>query len=259
MRCGNCKGQHPNADAIRECYRGKYARKTDPSMDLKTPEYVAEIQRRERADDERAYASKDAAQALLDEEDAAKRVLDGMSKASGVKEPMWPPSDAQITYVLGLQDERDLPVNWLTYTESDLKAMERSDVSGAIAALKRLPRKDGHTGRRTWTMPDGRYCLDSKGALGFFEVTHGKAGSRWDGYTFVKRLIGSPGDYSKLPMNKSLVDETLRRIEKDPKAAAIRFGKETKHCFRCASPLTHKRSRAAGYGEKCASIMGWEW
>lgn len=193
------------------------------------------------------------------------------------KEPfaMPEPSDAQVSYVLGLQESRELPEEADVLTETQLRKMDRAEVSRKIQELKLLPFKPptGH-GKASVEVPSGRFALyveledeasrsvasgtDPLGAWQFYKVDRPEKG-RWAGYTFVKRLIGAPGDYREVPMQKNERSRVLTLIAKDPRQAAVDFGKQTNHCGRCMSPLTHKRSRAAGYGQKCASVMGWPW
>jgi hypothetical protein len=186
------------------------------------------------------------------------------NKVNAATEPMWPASDAQIKYVLGLQAERELPANHAVKEEGSLRLMERDQVSAEINLLKSYPWKgrDGSEVGPTFSMPEGRYALlieqDGEATWRFYQVTRSDK-PRWKGYTFITRLIGSVGDYAKVPMPPNERQAILSAIEGDPVTAAANYGKQTHHCGRCHSPLTHKRSRAAGYGEKCAGAVGWPW
>lgn len=201
---------------------------------------------------------------------AHERMVD---RALGDDGPMWPPSDAQVKYVLGLQDERQLPDGYVVKTEDNVKAMERDKVSGEINFLKMLPRKAGGDGiNRQWSMPEGRYALhwDEPGARGwtgwhFYEVDKPTEG-RWVGYTFVKRLIGAPSQYQKVDIKRSDRDEVLRAIDEDPKRAMVDYGKQAKVCGRCASPLSNDdkphphdglTSIQRGIGPVCMFKDGW--
>jgi hypothetical protein len=108
--------------------------------------------------------------------------------------PMWPPSLKQVAYVLGLQDERQLPESYVVKSQEDVLGMEKDAVSGIINLLKTFARKTGPANATTqWTMPEGRYAIH-RGDRGwyFYEVSKPEEG-RWKGYTFIKRLIGAPG------------------------------------------------------------------
>lgn len=204
----------------------------------------------------------------------------GDSGMTEVKDaPEFPASERQIDYVLGLQNERLLPEHWVVWDRGTLELLERDEVSAQISLLKSFTKRasDGPA-KSDWNMPQGRYALwlapedlssqtisspepgepGPAGAWHFYQVDRPDKG-RWKGYTFIKRLVGAPGDYREVDMNRVHRMDVLKRIEADPKTAMVNFGKQTQHCGRCLSPLTHKRSRAAGYGQKCASVLGWEW
>lgn len=181
-------------------------------------------------------------------------------RADDEREPMWPASDAQIGYVLALQDERQLPDGYAPREEADLRLMEKDAVSADISFLKTLPRKVGRKGSVTigqWTMPEGRYALqDNEGEWSFFQVDKPTEG-RWAGYTFIKQLIGAPGKYRKEPVAISVRSAIMNRIERDHKQAMLDYGKQSRVCGRCASPLTDTTSRALGMGPICRSKTGW--
>lgn len=221
MRCGNCKDEHPTTADIRQCYV-----------------------------------------------DAGKIKDQPVNKVNDAQGPMWPPSDAQVRYVLGLYDERELPANHAVLSEDAIRQMEKDQVSAEINLLKTYPWKDRRASdtQPEFTMPEGRYALYQKAGMSnnpeatwqFFKISRSDK-PRWKGYTFIKRLVGSVGDYQEMDMTPRQRAVALVAIEKDPRKAAADYGKQTQHCGRCGSPLTHKRSRAAGYGEKCAGALGWEW
>jgi hypothetical protein len=241
-------------------------------LDLKSPEYVAEIQRRERADDERAYASKPdyicGIHHETDEEATAASTLDAMSGVKSQSDgPLWPASNKQIAYVLGLQDERRLPDDWTIRGQGDLEKMERDEVSSLITMLKAFPRGDAK--QHQWSMPPGRYALliDPEpwgGSTGgadatewqFFEISKPDVG-RWKGYTFIKRLVGAPGNYRKVDMPVGDRNRILAMINNDPKRASTNYGLQAKRCGICFSPLTNPDSLKAGIGPICRSKVGW--
>lgn len=172
-----------------------------------------------------------------------------------VKAPLWPASEPQIDYVLSLQSERILPEQWKVYEKDVLKTKERDEVSGIITMLKEFPHRDKSKVQREWDMPAGRYAIcwenDGEDEWWFYLVDKPTEG-RWKGYTFIKRLIGSPGDYKKVSLSQDDRFEALEAIEEDPKQAMIDYGLQTKVCGRCGSPLTDPDSRARGIGPICA-------
>lgn len=174
-------------------------------------------------------------------------------------EPMWPASDKQINYVMLLQEDRRLPDDYKVRDRADLKAMDRDEVSSLIVMLKSFPWASKDSPVRKWTMPAGRYAIWSNAAdeWWFFQVDQPTEG-RWRGYTFIKRLIGAPGDYRKVPMGATQRNAWLDNIERDPKTAMLNYGKHSGVCGRCSSPLTDATSLKLGMGPVCRSkSTGW--
>lgn len=105
-------------------------------------------------------------------------------------------------------------------------------------------------------VPAGRYAIPAEdGHFVFYKVDRPTAG-KWEGYTFVKQLIGSVGDWEEQRLSRSMSDSVLARIAEDAEEAARMFGIKASACGMCGSPLSNTRSRAAGYGETCADNNG---
>ncbi len=242
IKCAHCKGHHDTVTEVRDC---------------------------SGISDEQYHGPQSPASRGI------KFTDDGLQPVT--EKPMWPASDAQKNYVLGLQEERQLPVNWVVYDRATLDLLERDEVDGAIKALKELPRKPGANSKREWKMPEGRYaiCIDKgddgvsysyvdrqdlvppkKPTWWFFKVDKPTRG-KWKGYTFIKRLVGAPGDYREVPMSPSERNKYLEAIEADPDKAMSDYGKQTMVCGRCSSPLTNEESRARGIGPICLGKLGW--
>lgn len=219
MRCAHCKTGGVTIDHVRNCAMGE------------TPEARAQ-------------------------ETSANRDWDKAADQG----PMWPASDKQAQYVLGLQDERQLPEGYTLRTMETIMLMEKDAVSADINFLKTLPRKGGGstTTRKQYVMPAGRYAIQHSetGVWWFFEVNKPTEG-RWFGYTFIKRLIGAPGQYNKVALTASERAGWLDAIERDPKQAMVDYGLQSGVCGRCSSPLTDPDSLARGLGPVCAGKSGW--
>lgn len=215
---------------------------------------------------------------FIDEQEAehAAAVLDGMTGSHGRDMASRP----QVDYAMDLLKQRVWPDD---LTRSDLENMERGQVTKLINGLKIAPKRPGVKTTvlqaSDWEhIPAGRYAFVDPGDDGvsysyvdrqdlvpprkrtvrFYQVDL-PTKPMWKGRVFVSQLFGSPGDYRKEPRRGDAAVAIMEAIGKDPREAAATFGKETQHCGRCMSPLTHERSRAAGYGQKCASKMGWIW
>jgi hypothetical protein len=169
---------------------------------------------------------------------------------------VWPASEAQINYALGLQEERNLPDGYVIRTRDELTNMDRAQVSDIIVLLKSMSRAEGK-GVGNYTMPPGRYAVQNDDEeWEFFEVSKPTEG-RWKGYTFITLLVGSPGQYRKVKMGPERRNSVLRIIEANQKEAMLNYGQFSGVCGRCSSPLTDPQSLARGIGPKCATMSGW--
>lgn len=183
-------------------------------------------------------------------------------RCHGVQEETpWPASDKQIAYVVGLQKERDLPDEYVVVSEDALRRMDRAEVSRLINELKVLPYKAPKAKvdkSAAQSIPPGYYALQhpETSAWMFFEITQGKP-PRWEGYTFIKRLIGAPGDYRKDPVPAHTRNELIAHIAEDPEKASKDYGKQSGRCGLCRSPLTDPVSLERGIGPICAGKAGW--
>lgn len=259
-RCGNCRENHATVADVKDCY-------------ARSAETLA-IQAQEREDDERAYAYKASRDEALefgldeDEEDAAAAALDAMTGAPGRDMA----SEPQIRYIMDLLDQHDWPDE---ISEEDVRNMERRQATKLINGLKQSPRRV-RKGSPIPEVPAGRYALLEGGddamswsavdrqdlvkfkepTVVFYQVDRPTEG-RYKGRTFVKRLIGAPGSYRKEPVRGMREARVLQAIAKDPREASLRYGKESRVCGVCHSPLTTEASRARGIGPVCASKTGW--
>lgn len=182
----------------------------------------------------------------------AAKVMDNMD--GGERRPN-PPSDRQVTYVADLLLLHDWPDE---VTEEDVRAMERSAVSKLITQLKARPlRRQKVTGHEINNVPEGRYAFETADGWQFWQVDKPTEG-KWSGYTFVKMLIGSPGDYRQQKVTGAVAKRVIKSIEEiTPRQASINFGIKSETCGICHSPLTNPESIKYGIGPKCRGKMGW--
>jgi hypothetical protein len=241
--CGKCKGTHPSANGVRECYGIGYGGvPNDPPP-------------------------------------APSRV----SPASGPRAQV-PATPPQVRFIRGLYEERRVPPGGETPREAELlergfdilgwasdeydaehdKFVSKAEASDVITMLKGYPVQESPKTRKGSVAPQGnqdevpagRYALQGEdGVVRFYQVDKPTDG-RWVGYTFVKILIGSPGDWRKERLNRSLQPAILSAIAADVAGSLRLYGQKTEQCGACNSPLSTTRSRAAGYGQKCADTHG---
>jgi hypothetical protein len=205
----------------------------------------------------------------------AKFIESGLKEVT--EEPMSPPSAKQVNYLLSLQAERMMPDGMKALSEAEAWLLEKPDVSARISALKFMQKKEKAKIDNWPEVPAGRYALydagpddvpgaysyvdrqdlvkPSYGQWRFYQVDKPNEG-RWNGYTFVKILIGAPGAYRKENLDADRRVSIMRRIEEDPQKAMIDYGQQSGVCGRCSSPLTDPESLARGIGPICAGKMG---
>jgi hypothetical protein len=220
------------------------------------------------------------------DEEMAGGILDALvanDRKEGTVIPMSPPSPRQVEYLEALIELKVVPdfdvvflkgqadefvIELKDLKSADIKQMERPDVSACISMLVNAQRKDSGKGRKSWpNVPEGKYALlmarggpqENDHDWYFYKVDKPTEG-RWSGYTFVKRLIGAPGNWREIKVDKSRADEVMNRIAGDPKKAMLDFGFQTVSCGACGSPLSKKESRERGLGPDCAAksqFAGW--
>jgi hypothetical protein len=106
-------------------------------------------------------------------------------------------------------------------------------------------------------VPAGRYAIQDArtGTITFYIVEKPTEG-KWQGYTFVKMLVGSPGDWRKVRVTDWR--GTLSAIKAFGTEAALRlFAEKARRCGLCNSPISTVRSRAGGIGPVCAEKNGY--
>lgn len=291
IRCGSCHGRHPSVAGVRRCYedtaREQAQAKAEAEAERRNEEFFESgtdmdrmrsidesdheryletqmIQQREREDDERAYAAK----AARDEEMDAKARLDAMTGSHGRDMA----SHKQVRYAMDLLREKEWPDE---LSKSDIRNMERRQATKLINSLLAAPTKSRDQSPIP-EVPAGRYALYTpgedpvaysyvdrqdlvpmkKGHWVFYQVDRPEEG-KWAGRTFVKQLIGAPGEYRKEPVRGMRAARILTAIAADPEKASLDYGQQSGVCGVCHSPLTNEDSLARGIGPVCASKTGW--
>lgn len=97
--------------------------------------------------------------------------------------------------------------------------------------------------------PEGKFALPTDdGDVKFYEVEHGKEGSKWEGFTFLAAIASD----ERYPIkNREAKAEILARIAADPLEAMKLYGIEIGACGHCGKTLTSKW-RLVGIGPVCS-------
>lgn len=101
-------------------------------------------------------------------------------------------------------------------------------------------------------VPAGHYATQSatgNNDLDFWVVQKGNEGTRWEGYTFVKRVIGGHED---TPVRGAQARKALQAIvDAGIYESGALYGQSIGRCGRCNRHLTDEVSREQGYGPEC--------
>lgn len=267
IKCGNCKETHPTVADVRACFN-QPAGPVIPVEGEPCPNHPREAADRcpfcdcgpdrrdsyERAAD--AYSPRQEAVATRNSFATREDIRQGRQRV--------PLSERQRSFILSLSAER-LPEWTASKAEVDeVDALSKSDASARIKGLLALPKipkvpmsaQQPDRGE-TPEIPDGHYALTGEdGIVRFYSVKAGgpsQSGKDWTGYTFIKGLIGSPGHWTEIRLGKSEREDVQRKIGADWMSALKLYADKHETCGFCDSPLSDLRSRAARYGEKCAS------
>ena len=128
--------------------------------------------------------------------------------------------------------------------------------AGYARFLKQATKTEGPN-QPDWyaTVPESRYALGAEPEVRFYAVRKPKTGSKWAGWTFIDRIVGSPGDFRKVFTSKPEREAAMKEIAADPQAAGKRFADKAGVCARCSAALSDPESRSRGYGPDCWEYM----
>lgn len=168
-----------------------------------------------------------------------------------------PASEPQLDWIRDLAQTKvmsDEQAEYLASAFSGKRLLNKGIASRIIDALKDAPQKQ--VSSDAWPdVPAGRYAVvDPKDDLLKFYLVDKPQEGRWKGYTFLK-VFASDNLWPIKDTNHRT--QILKIIQKDPKAAAVRYGNEIGRCWKCHRKLTKQESRELGIGPICAAKEGW--
>lgn len=123
-----------------------------------------------------------------------------------------------------------------------------AEASKEIDRLKALPAKAKVVGKQT--VPLSNYALEVDGEIKFYRV------AQWKGTTYLRQLIGHPGDWQKIKLSYPVANAIMARLAADPLAAAQAYGEHYTVCAVCNSPLSDPLSMERKIGPICWSRFG---
>lgn len=168
-----------------------------------------------------------------------------------------PASEPQLDWIRDLSQTKEMSEEqavFLAKVFQGERPITKGLASKIIDFLKEAPRKQMSTD--AWPdVPAGRYAVvDPKDELLKFYLVEKPQEGKWKNYTFLK--VYASEELWDI-RDKHHRTQILREIQKDPRAAAILFGKETRRCGICGRRLTKQESRELGIGPICAARHGW--
>lgn len=278
IKCGNCQNYHQNVCEVKQCFadNSPYAER-DPFAALEgdagwsngamreiQPEEILENAGFHEAREQEAWEARMGAVSYEQARDEAAATRNFASREQ-IRQGRQrvPLSEKQRNFILSLSAERIEGWSGSFNEVKDVEALSKSEASARITALLALPKiaprasydKSVNGGPGDAPIPDGHYALaDEDGQVRFYSVKAGK--NRWEGYTFIKGLIGSPGNWTEIKLGRSEREAIAAKIGADWLASARLYGEKFTRCSFCESPLSDPRSRAALYGETCAGNHG---
>lgn len=145
------------------------------------------------------------------------------------------------------------------------KILGKRDASELIDTLLKAPRKQRESndsatvaGLDLSDLPAGYYAVPNGETRLKVKVEHGKPGTRWEGWTFVKDGA-SYGNRNRYGMQKpgqpykGKIESELSTILNNPQAAVQAYGELTGRCTACNAKLEDAESVKLGIGPICRS------
>lgn len=118
------------------------------------------------------------------------------------------------------------------------------------------------TGLDLGNVPDGMYAVPGGDTRLKVRIARGKKAGKWAGVIFVDdgAVYGQRQNYGRQLVGQTYrgaIQEELRKIAADPRAAMAAYGHLVGRCGRCGRPLEDEVSVAQGIGPVCIQKMGW--
>ncbi len=177
-------------------------------------------------------------------------------------------SEKQLAFIDSLLDGRvmtdDERNTYRALRNAEYCDFTKKVASGMIESLLKMEQKPKASRTNDNPLPDvpaGRYAVkDNDDNWSFYKVDRPDKG-RWEGYTFVKRLVASGGfgdDLSEQRLTFEVTRTILAKIvDAGIETAMTAYGRELGVCGHCGRALTDEVSIERGIGPVCASKMGW--
>lgn len=104
-------------------------------------------------------------------------------------------------------------------------------------------------------VPAGRYALPKRNPTADNDVTFFEVAELRNGAHVIRMLVGAPGAFQAHPMKLRMQWFAYTHLLEGLEDAAVLFGRKTRRCYKCNSPLTNRISRDAGIGPDCRKAV----
>lgn len=188
--------------------------------------------------------------------------------------PQFIASEKQVAFIESLLQERDfdgvtleeIQGTKVVRSKKTGKIADKRDASKLIEILKVAPKAENRArapqGLDLSDLPSGLYGVPNGDTRLKVRVEHGKPGTKWEGWTFVKdgAEYGQQKRYGLQRPGQAYQGDivpALEAIKADPQEAMKEYARLTGKCGVCNRPLEDEESVARGIGPICAANLGW--
>lgn len=185
-----------------------------------------------------------------------------------VQTTLYPATEKQIAFLASLLAQREVPADLHEEVSAFLPTADKRRASDYIERLLALPKTQGRPAAAAPAanavfdgVPVARYAIpaeeislldvDPRGDLLFVEV------KTWKGVTYMRRLHGSLGGFSRSKMPRETVADLASILARDPYRYTRLFGEHYSCCGKCGAELTDEESRRLMLGPVCRKAFGY--
>lgn len=172
---------------------------------------------------------------------------------------LYPASEKQVSFLSSLLAQREIAPELRDEITAFLPTADKSRASEYIDRLLKAPKKAADfsaVNALLESIPSARYAIPTEGlditgldlhgnSLLFVEV------KTWQGRTYMRRLHGSLGGFTRTKMPVPVVEALAKIIASDPYGYTRKFGEHYSCCGKCGAELTDEESRRLLLGPVC--------
>lgn len=175
---------------------------------------------------------------------------------------LYPATEKQVAFLASLLAQREIADELREEITAFLPTADKSRTSEYIDRLLKAPKKAADSSAFATLnalfegIPNARYAIPAEqvdllgidlhgNSLLFVEV------KTWQGRTYMRRLHGSVGGFTRTKMPLPIVEAIAKTIASDPYGYTRKFGEHYSCCGKCGAELTDDESRRLMLGPVC--------